>query len=718
MMNWQRIIGLVVLVLTFLTISLGNGTVAQDASQLLITADETRYDRDKGLVVASGNVQVVHGERTLISDHLSYNQSTDTVIASGNVVVLEPTGTVYFSDYVELSDEMKNGVIEKIRVLLSDDSRIAATGGRRIGGYRTEMAKGVFSPCEVCQENTDRSPLWQIKAKEIVHDSNEQSISYRNASLEMFGIPVAYTPYLTHPDPTVERKSGILFPGFGSTSGSGQYVHIPIFWAISRDKDVTFEPIFTREEYLVASGEYRQRFDNGELEISASGTRAERKSGTTESSKQEGSEFRGHVFSKGRFDVDDTWRWGFDLKRASDRTYFERFPFFGGFGNTITTNAFTEGFRGRNYASANAYLFQDLRADESLPKPPLILPTLEFSHVGEPNEVGGRLSIDANTRVLLRGGGTDSVRISVKPGYSLPYYSQAGHVTTFQGTLQTDLYHVEQPSNSSGDNVTGRFFPQAKVDWRYPFYRQSGPVYQFIEPVVGVVVAPNGSNSAKIPNEESNLVNIDDTNLLSADRIPGLDRVESGQRAFYGLKGELHGLNGGNTTMFVGQSYRFHQDNDLTNSFGIEESLSDYVGRITIAPSDKLDIRFRFRADKEDFAALRNELAFSLNPGLIRLSGQYNFIDSKAGTSDGADAKELRTTISSDIYENWMLSGSTVRDLEREESRLNKLSLVYEDICFRLNATYSRSYTTVAEVGRSDKIFFRLSFKHLGEVQF
>ena len=717
MKNWQCLIGLAVFAVALFVIASGDQATAQDSSKLLITADEANYDRDKGLVVASGNVEIIYGDRTLIADRLSYDQRTDTVTATGNIVLLEPTGEVYFSEYVELTDEMKTGVIEQIRVLLSDDSRLAAVGGRRIGGYRTEFVKAVFSPCEICREHPNRPPLWRIKAQEVVHDSNERSVSYRNAFLEMFGVPVAYTPYLSHPDPTVERKTGLLVPRFGSTSASGKFLQVPYFWAVSPDKDATFEPIFTAEEYVIPSAEYRQRFDAGELEVSGAFAVAERQSGTTASSKQEGRELRGHLLSKGRFDVDDTWRWGFDVERASDRTYFRRFPFFGGFGNTLTTSAFTEGFRGRSYAAANTYLFQDIRTDESLPEPPLILPMLDFNHVGVPNNVGGRASLDANTRVLFRGGGTDSQRVSLKPGYSIPFFADAGHVTTLRATMQTDMYYVNSNSSAAGKGVTGRIFPQGSVDWRYPFYRQSGAVFQLVEPVMGVVVAPNGSNPDKIPNEESNIINIDETNLVSADRIPGLDRVESGQRAFYGLRSELHGEGGGFTTMFVGQSYRHHVDEELFNRFGIEKHFSDYVGHIDVVPNDKLDVRMRFRADKDDLTLLRNELGFNFKTGPIRISGDYIFIDSRAGTSDGLNSEELRAGISSSINDDWRISANTVRDLEREESRSNRLSLMYEDVCFRLNATFSRAYTTVAEVGRSDQIFFRLTFKHLGEVQ-
>jgi len=717
MKNLQCLIGLAVFATALIGFTFHDQAAALDSSKFLITADEVDYDREKSVVVASGNVEIIYGDRTLLADRLSYDQHTDTVTATGNIVLLEPTGEVVFSEYVELADEMKNGVIEQIRLLLTDDSRLAAVSGRRIDGYRTEMVKAVFSPCKICREHPNRPPLWRLRAQEVVHDSKKQSISYRNAFLEMFGVPVAYTPYLSHPGPTVKRKTGLLVPDFGSTSGSGKFLQIPYFWAMSVDKDVTFKPIFTNDELVMPTVEYRQRFDTGELKLSGALAVSNRQSGTIESLKQEGTEIRGHLLSKGRFDHNDTWRWGFDVERASDRTYFKRFPYFGNFGNTLVTSAFSEGFHGRSYAATNAYLFQDLRTNDSLAEPPLILPMFDFNHVGEPNDLGGRWSLDTNTRVLFQNGGTDSQRISLKPGYSIPLYANAGHVTTLQATMQADLYNVKSKSNSLESGITGRIFPQGSVDWRYPFYRQSGAFLQLIEPVIGVVVAPNGSNPENIPNEESNIINLDETNLVSTDRIPGLDRIESGQRVYYGLRSELHGDESGLITMFVGQSYRHHVDEELFNTFGIEKHFSDYVGRIDLVPNDEFGVRYRFRLDKDDLAILRNELGLNVTTGPINFSGDYLFIDSKAGTTDGIDSEELRARITSSINDDWRVSANTIRDLNREESRSNQISLVYEDLCFRLNATFSRAYTTVAEIGRSDKLFFRLTFKNLGEIQ-
>src|SRR6516225_520607 len=102
-------------------------------SPVLITADQITYDRDLGVVVASGHVEVSQDQRVLHANTLTYNERTKTVSASGNVSLLDETGNVVFADYMEVTDDLKNGVIKNIKMLMSDKSRVAAVQGSRKG---------------------------------------------------------------------------------------------------------------------------------------------------------------------------------------------------------------------------------------------------------------------------------------------------------------------------------------------------------------------------------------------------------------------------------------------------------------------------------------------------------------------------------------------------------------------------------------------------------
>src|SRR4051812_5348067 len=188
---------------------------------VLIKAEEITYDESLRLVTARGHVEIAQGDRILLADTVTYNEKTTVMTASGHVALMEPTGEVYFSEYAEFTNQMRDGVIAALRVLLVDNSRMAAAGGKRTNGTITEFNKGVFSPCELCAKDPTRPPLWQVKAVRIVHDGESKDIEYRDAVLEMAGIPVMYTPYLSMPDPTVHRRSGFLVPSFGHMTGLG-----------------------------------------------------------------------------------------------------------------------------------------------------------------------------------------------------------------------------------------------------------------------------------------------------------------------------------------------------------------------------------------------------------------------------------------------------------------------------------------------------------------
>lgn len=687
---------------------------------LLMMADEISYDRELGTVVARGNVEITQGERTLTADTVSYNQKTDTVSASGNVALLEPSGEVVFAEYVELRDQLKNGVIERIRVLLNDDSRFAANSAERRDGNRTLMRRAVYSPCKICEKNPDAPPLWQLKAERVEHDQAAQEVRYRDAFLEMWGMPVAYTPYLSHPDPTVDRKTGFLAPDFGTGGNVGAHIRAPYFITLGDDKDFTLDPIVTEEEGLVLSGEYRQRFDKGRVRLSGSVAEAQRLEGDPNNPTVQGDRLRGHVSADGQYHFDETWRAGFILDRASDRSYLRKFDFFDLNRNTLRSNAVVEGFRRRNYMAANAYWFQDLRTDERQDQP-VVAPVFDFNHLGEADNLGGRWSLDTNLRFLYRTEATDSHRLSFKPGYQVTNTWEPGFVTTFTTNVQADVYRLDQNgapvAGTSNETFAGRFMPRAALDVRYPFARQIGSVSHIVEPIFLGTIAPNGGNPGEIPDEESTTFELDDTNLLSLDRFAGLDRVEGGPRIVYGLKTGLYGPRIGAISAFLGQSFRFHHDRTLNETKLLEKDFSDYVGRIDVRPNEYLDILYRFRFAKADLDAQSSAVSFGVGPAAFKVIGEYFFVGQSIAATNSDQREELTIGVSSRINRYWSTAARTRRDLTEDGGSLaHALTISYEDECFAFHTIAERTFTRDADIEPESRFLFRFIFKHLGEV--
>lgn len=694
------------LVATFSAAAEAPATAVQANPAVLISADEMSHDRELGLVRASGSVEVNYEGRTLLSSSLVYNQGQDVLTASGGVTILETTGDVVFADYMELSGDLKNGVIHALRIRLSDRSRIAAARANRKGGTVMEMDRAVYSPCEPCKKDPSRPPLWQMKAVKVIHDQNDQSIEYKDAWIELAGIPVFYTPYLTHPDPTVKRQSGFLAPSFGGSTDLGFLLRTPYYWNIAPDRDATITPILTGHNSAGAGVEYRQLLQDGEIDGEGSII-------------WDDGHLRGHIDAETMFDIDETWRWGADMRATSTDTYLRRYGFPSD--DVLQSRLYVEGFRQRNYLSASAIGFQDLRADNDPDNTPLVLPQVEFQHVGTPNRYGLRSEFDASFVALTRSEGQDTRRLSMGGGWVLPHTSPSGHVTTLSTTLQGDLYHVNSLTrdNETGrfSGFTGRLTPEAKMEWRYPLVRDKGSTYQVFEPVVSGIISPYGGNPNKVPNEDSQDFEFDDTNLFSSNRFAGYDRVEGGPRINYGLKWGVFGARGGATTIIVGQSARLKDDDTFSEGSGLNRHVSDIVAAVHVAPTSNLDIHYRTRLDKSSLDPRRNEFRLSAGPPLLKVNLNYVQYDRLEG-SEFEGREQISTTISSQFSRFWRGQFSSVRDLDTGGGQRSLgLGATYEDECLIFSTNFTRSFFEDRDLKPSDAVIFRLAFKTLGEVK-
>ena len=712
MRRWRRSVGagLRALILAATVMAwpaqVATGQTIDRDTPILMTADELQFDDELGIVTAKGNVEISQNERVLLADTVSYNQRDDVVTASGNVILLEPTGEVLFAEFAELTGDIREGFLRGFRMLLSDNSRLAAVSAQRRGGVETQLNRAIYSACRDCL-GFDGEPLWNIKAASVTHDQVRREVVYRDATLELLGVPIAYTPFLSHPDPTVKRKTGLLTPSFAVSSDLGPSIRTPYFWAISRDKDLTIDPVIYAENLPLISAEYRQAFSDGEVRALVSGVYD-----TTDGDRERG---RGHIDADANFHINEHWRWGADIKLASDDTYLDRFGFDDR--DTLTNRVFLERFDAREYAVAEAFYFQGLRDQDDQDEIPVVLPKVDYNFVSEPGEYGLYSSIDANFQSLSREVGTSSQRFSLTSGLHLPHTSRIGTVTTLSALLQTDLYNVadvEVPSGDRETGVTGRVFPQLIASWRYPWIRRTETSGALIEPIASLVLAPNGGNPNRIPNEDSLAFEFDETNLFSANRFPGKDRVEGGSRIVYGLRGGLYGDGGGSSTFFVGQSYQFSENTDFPAGSGLEDRRSDIVGRLTISPNRFLDLVYKTRLDTDNLNAKRTEIAASGGVRALRGSVNYIFFDA---TNDFPEREEIFASLASDLTDQWTVRVNTRRDLTGGGNTLSwGASLEYHCDCLDFTISYRREFTEDRDVPEQDIVFVQVVFKSLGEI--
>lgn len=679
-------------------------------NQALLQADDISYDNDANAVTASGYVEIQYGNRILLADKIVYDRAADIATATGNVSVIEENGTVYFFESIQVTGDLKEGLASEVRVLMSDQSRMASRIYRRLRDGTSEMDNVVYSACDSCVGET---PLWQIKASHVRYDPNAEMIYSNNAWLELGGVPVFYTPYLAHPDPTAGPKSGLLMPTIGASRNLGVSVKQPYYIHIADDRDATVTPFFTSDAGNGGVLEYRQDFSQAQIRLFGSVMGDDPGTSTN---------IRGHINATARWDMDENWRSGSDIELASDRTYLRRYNFLAP--TWLTSNVFAERFTSNSYFSANAYLFQRQRVVSTAGAVPGVAPLLNYTYAGDPDSFGGYWNVDANGLVLVRKTGTNTNRLSTGAGWNLPYTSSTGGVYTFHAGARADGYYVSDLARPSRKDTftgtAGRIQPEASLEWRMPLVSDDFGFHQLLEPIVMGVVSPLGGNKDTIPNEDSLDLEFADTNLFSTQRFTGYDRVESGARVNYGIHWATFNRNIGAMDALIGQVYRFHNDTTFSAQSGLRGYWSDYVGHIDVTPSPYVTVQYHFRLDRDNFVSRRNELTAALGPELMRLTTNYVFVKAdNSQPSTPTSTKELYVTLSSRFSQDWSVNLGHRRKLGIGGGAIRtSFGVTYEDDCAVIGFDFANDNTQDGDFKKGLVVLLRLNLKTIGDLKF
>ncbi len=707
------------------------------------TAKTLSHDDENQSVTAIGNVELVQGQQILRADKMVYYLSEDKVTAIGNVSLLDEKGDVHFAQYAELHDQMKEGFIQGLLSMLADGSRFTAEEAKREnGGMKTVMTDATYTACKVCEN--DPHPLWQIKADQITHNAEDKSIDYKNAFLDLDGVPIFYSPIFSHPDPTEKQKSGFLRPQYGWSTNLGTHAELGYYYAVAPDKDATFQLEPTTLAGTVFKGEWRERFDNGQLNIDGTTVNSNRSDidGTIIPNRQ-----RGSIFANGLFDINNEWRTGFDLQRASDKEYLGFYDLYTAPSQSdtslrnngvLTSDVYAERFDGRDYSLISAMGFQDLRLNTTTDQPD-ILPMAQHTMYGEPNALwGGRWEANTSAMELLRNTNEQNMqRGSVDLGWERRGTSESGFSNMVALDGRTDLYNVQNLEAAQTDPAlnqnpnTARGIVTGSAVSSYPLVKAMDDAQAIIEPIAGINISPkvNGKNN-QIPNEDSADVQLDADNLFQPNRYPGLDREEDGGRLNYGIRSGLYGDNGKYGKIFLGESYRLYGDPMYPAGSGLENRRSDIIGQIKLGLSKYLDADYRVQMDSSTLAARRHEVQAGGGDDRFRLNLRYFFLKpveglmpaAEAATTPvtGADFIDTRQQVEMDgtynITKTWKFHASELYDLGNQPGLRNATSGIdYVDECFTLGIEGSRNVANAVSGENDTRIMFRIGFKGLGE---
>ena len=688
------------------------------AQEYVFAADNVVYDDKYNITVAAGNVEVTGIDEAIRADTITFFEKENKILAEGNVVLTDKDGNQFYTDSIELNNEGENVIASGIEALMSDRARLKGREGQR-NDEIIEVTEAYYTPCEPCEKTGDVP--WSLQADKVTHNAEGKYFEYENAWMELYGVPVMWTPYFTHPDHTVKRKSGLVKPTYGFKSDLGWIVGGAYYWSIADDMDMTYGFRMTGDQGAVGDVEYRQRFERGELQLRASYTNSDRKKDVGGYEVLQKDKDRGHIEGKLTYHIDDKWRVGFDIFRATDDQYATLYDYSDE--DVFENRVYAERFSDRDYSSAELLYFQDtrlgIRADQ-----PAVLPWLEHDVYTDPSSVyGGRLHMNASFLSLQRSDGQDVTRLSLLGDWERRVISETGLVTTAQISAAADASYTNERFNSSTDplidasSFDGRFYPQFSLKTSYPVSKRLDESQLIVEPIVGFIGGTElESNYNDIPNEDSTDILFGWSNLFSANRFPGHDRVEDGARFNYGLRTGVNYDSGSYASVYAGQSYRVSGDNIYPVNAGLDDNSSDIVGGFQLGFNPYVVLDYNAQIDNHEFTLRRHEIRMASVLGNLHTNLSYFYDKSVVGTNLASIREQVRPSMTWYLADDWRVNATALYDLSPSQDGLIKASgaLGYYNDCFDVNLGMNRNLIDDATGESEFELMLTLGFKNLG----
>lgn len=747
---------------------------AAQTGQMLVQATEVNYDYNNSRVAAVGSVQMYYNGTSVEADKVIYDQKTKRLHAEGNVRMTDADGKITYANLLDLSDDYRDGFVDSLRVDTADATRMAATRAERTAGNYTVFQNGVYTACAACKEDPKKPPLWQVKGARVIHDQTEKMMYFEDARIEFFGVPLAYVPYFSTPDPTVKRKTGFLMPSPSNNTNYGFGIETPFYWAIAPDYDATISPRYMTKQGLLLQGEFRQRLMDGSYQIRAYGINQQDRNAYANTVGDK--DWRGGVESKGQFALNDKWVWGWDAVALSDYNFLQDYRLsmyrdpYASFLNLQTeavSQLYLTGVGKRSFFDARTIYYLSFSGNQS--QVPIIHPVIDYNNVLNQNILGGEFSYKFNmtslsrdqasfapitslantnglcnltsadplartpTNCLMNGIPGTYTRVTGEAQWRRSYTDSFGQIFTPFAILRVDAIDASisnQPGVSNflptGDTTALRVMPTVGLEYRYPFINVQPWGTTTLEPIAQVIIRPNETYAGKLPNEDAQSMSFDASNLFSVNKFSGYDRVEGGGRANVGVQATTQFDRGGSVKVLFGQSYQLFGLNsfavaDTTNTgvnSGLATSRSDYVASLAYSPNRTYTVSTRARIDEATGNISRFEAEGRASFDRWSVSLMYGNYAPQAELGYLTRREGLLGTGSIKLASNWVVTGGARWDLEANKINQYTVGAGYVDDCFVLGVNYVTSYNYVSNLSTppvlSHTFMFQIGLRTIG----
>lgn len=674
-------------------------SLAQDnnARPSFMQADFVEYNEHENFIYAKGNVKITVDNYILIANNIAYDIEKDLLWAEGNVKIKEQGNKLIFGETAILKDKLKSGIISDFILSLGDNTLLVAKLAERVDENKVLLYKSSFTPCEVV---CDQKPIWQISAKKTEIDFAQDKIVYKHLFFEVYGVPVFFLPYFSHPTPLADAKSGILIPAIKNKG-----LEVPLYLRAQPNMDFTLKPVFFPKYSLFELEARYKPIKKNEVIFQGSYGKVPyfiEKDGKKIKNTQVNSY---HFLTYGNFQY-ELYKYGFKIERASDKAYLKNY--YKNSTSYLTSKLYFNKITNHNYYSIEGLTFQDLRANDISSKDLFILPKFYSKNIINLNaEETSYLVIENNTLAYIEKQSRELTRTSLNLAWVNNFVTPCGQLLNVVVRNRGDLAltnHLNKNDPKSNE-ILYRTIPELQTIWRYPLITSFNNYPNItIEPIISLTLARNiKANDRKFSFIDSSKYELSENNIFLSNRYSGIDYHEFGNRASYGINSSTL-INQTYLSLFVGQS--------ANTSYNKSGNHIENVGKI-LASFNEFELFYRFRKNNK-FAAIRDEIGvefyndkFQIETSFIQLMDLKKYFSPKNTIIDYNKTRQLYYSIGYQLTENWLITNSVRVNLSKKHPQIfaKSIKVTYLKDCVKISAKISDDYMSDGKRGISKSSF-------------
>tara|TARA_B100001057_G_scaffold360894_1_gene363273 strand:+ start:5041 stop:7443 length:2403 start_codon:yes stop_codon:yes gene_type:complete len=697
--------------------------------KILKSKGETKITTSENYMVLTENVTVNNTNNTIFSenqtsikdednnkiflDNFKYNTIENIFKSIGQIKIEDNLGNKSEFSQIYIDTKKKEILGTDIKAYLNDESfkvnkknkpRIFSNT-MKINNDLKSFNKSKFTLCDY-REN-DKCPPWTIQASEMLHDNKKKTIYYKNAVIKVYDIPIFYLPKLSHPDPTVDRRSGFLPPSFSDTKNLGSGLTVPYFLALDKDKDFTFtNKIYVNENPLFLT-EYRQAFKNSNLIVDTGYTEGYK---NTSSSKKSGE--KSHFFLefvknfKSKNGADNNLI--FKSQNVTNDKYFKLYKIDSSIADykDLDTLENSLSFTHENedlFFGFNASIYETLK-DSPNDKYEYILPEFTLGKNIFNNSLLGNLDFQSNLKVHNYDTNKTTKFLINDFDWDIKEFNfSSGINSKLLAKIKNVNYEAKNDDNLKGEPTSELYGAMGYLSEINFFKQQANQSKHYLTPKMLLRYAPG-----KMRNEESG-PKMKSESIFSLERLNAENNFESGLSATLGFDYEISGLDS-IFNLSAGQIFKDRNNDNMPDNTSLDKKASDFVGYSSLKLKNNFELNYDFAVD-ESFKNLNySEIGSKIDLDFIKFDLRYLQEKEHIGHQEYFSSKfEIGENNTKFSFEN-------KRNLITDSSEFYNLSYEYLNDCLRAGLVYRREFYNDAELEPENSLMFKITLIPFGNL--